>query len=114
MITSRRQQPLSIIINNRQWAYTRLVPFESSDFIPCWGIIDDEVTVFSTNSDLVAFDLNATEYDVGELNGFEVALIREGELLAPLESGGLLGGTDGRRLAFEWVRWEGFALYFSY
>lgn len=41
-------------------------------------------------------------------------MIREGELLAPLESGGLLGRTDGRRLAFELVRWEGFALYFSY
>lgn len=90
MITTRRQQFLPLKIHNSKWAYARLMPFQCRHLISSRRIINDQTTIFATNSNLIFFNLNSTQNNICKFNSFKITLIWKIHLFTPFYSRNLL------------------------
>ncbi len=91
VIAARSEKSFTFKINHGQGADAGFMSFESCDFISSRWIINDEASIFSSNTDLIFLNFNTTQNNVSELNSFKISLIRKSHIFAPLNMSGLFG-----------------------
>ena len=75
IITSWGKILLSLMIDDRKWANTSLVSFQTNNSIPIGRIINNQTSILATDRNLIPSYFNATQDDISELCGLEAALI---------------------------------------